>query len=226
MAATFSTTHAVMPEAETASELKQFLFQQLMAQGLAETGRQLCTFKQSDQVMSQVYTPPPRTILEVYQNLPEGTLAQLINNHIYMSPAPTTSHQSVLLKIGTQLYDYVQKNNLGSVFIAPVDVYLNRKNAYQPDIIFIANANIHKLQESGFYGAPDLVIEILSPGTWRFDKEDKKDVYESSGVKEYWMVEPADKTTEGFYLNANEYQPLLSQKGEITFKTLSHTISF
>jgi Uma2 family endonuclease len=118
-----------------------------------------------------------------------------------MSPALTTSHQSVLLKIGTQLYDYVQKNNFGSVFIAPVDVYLNRKNAYQPDIIFIANANIHKLQESGFYGAPDLVIEILSPGTWRFDKEDKKDVYESSGVKEYWMVDPADKTKEGFHNN-------------------------
>ncbi len=91
--------------------------------------------------MANVYIPPLRTIMEVFQGLLEGTLAQLINNQIYMSPAPTTSHQSVLLKIGSQLYNNVEKNNLSKIFLAPVDVYLNRKNAYQPDIFFIANNN-------------------------------------------------------------------------------------
>lgn len=176
--------------------------------------------------MNTVYTPPPRTILEVFQNLPEGTLAQLINNQIYMSPAPKSIHQIVLGKIYNQLYNLVEKHSLGQVLVAPFDVYLNRRNAYQPDIIFIANENLHKLQESGFYGAPDLVIEILSPGTWRFDKEDKRDEYERSGVAEYWMVDPADKTAEGFYLEAGQYQPIPLEKGQLDFRLFPFSITF
>lgn len=176
--------------------------------------------------MQTVYTPPPRTMLEVYQGLPEGTLVQLIHNQIYMSLALKSSHQITLGKIFSQLYDFAEKNNLGQVIVAPVDVYLNRKNAFQPDIIFIANENLHKLKESGFYGAPDLVIEVLSPGNWRFDKEDKKDVYESSGVKEYWMVDPMDKTTEGFQLQDNEFQPLPSENGQLALRLFSQTITF
>lgn len=176
--------------------------------------------------MNTVYTPPPRTMLEVYQGLPEGTLAQLIHNQIYMSPAPTSSHQIVLGKIFNQLYDFVEKSNLGQVIVAPVDVYLNRNNAFQPDIIFIATNNLQNLKESGYYGAPDLVIEILSPGTWRFDKEDKRDEYERSGVKEYWMIEPVDKSTEGFVLQNNEFQPVPSEAGKIIIQLLSHTITF
>lgn len=176
--------------------------------------------------MANVYTPPPRTILEVFQNLPEGTLAQLINNQIFMSPSPTNSHQKVLDKIYRQLGNYVEEHQLGETRCAPFDVYLNRKNVYQPDIIFIANENLHKLQENGFYGAPDLVIEILSPGTWRFDKEDKKDEYERSSVKEYWMVEPRDKTTEGFWLHEGAFQTLPSGEGQLSLQLFPLTIHF
>lgn len=176
--------------------------------------------------MANVYTSPPRTILEVYRGLPEGTLAQLINNQIIMSPSPTNSHQKVLGKIFRQLCDFVEGNNLGEVRVAPFDVHFNRKNVFQPDIIFIANDNLHHLKEDGFYGAPDLVIEILSPGTWRVDKEDKKDEYERSGVKEYWMVEPRDKTTEGFVLHNKEYQLVPSETGTITLQLLQCTLTF
>lgn len=176
--------------------------------------------------MSSLYIPPPRTILEVYQNLPEGTLAQLINNQIYISPAPRSIHQVILGRIYNRLYNFVEERNLGQVLVAPVDVYLNRRNVYQPDIIFIANENLHNLQEDGFHGTPDLIVEILSPGTWRFDKEDKKDEYERCGVKEYWMVEPADKATQGFYMENNAFQPLLSEKGTITLRLLSHSLTF
>jgi Uma2 family endonuclease len=176
--------------------------------------------------MSNVYVPPLRTILEVYQNLPEGTMAQLINNQIFMSPAPKSIHQVVLGKIYNYLFNFIEQRNLGQVLVAPVDVYLNRRNVYQPDIIFIANDNLQNLQENGFYGAPDLVIEILWPGTWRFDKEDKKDEYERSGVKEYWMVDPADKTTEGFYMEKAEFQPLPAEKGKIDFRLFSLCLTF
>ena len=176
--------------------------------------------------MDSAYIKPPRTLMEVYQNLPEGTLAQLINNQIYMSPAPTNSHQEVLDKIYRRLGDYIEKNNLCKTRVAPFDVYLNRKNAFQPDIIFIANDNLNNLKESGFYGAPDLVIEILSPATWHFDKGDKKDIYEQCGVKEYWMINPINKSTEGFYLQNNIFQPLPAETGSITFQLLDYTIIF
>ena len=176
--------------------------------------------------MDQSYIHPPKTMLEVFENLPEGTLAQLINNQIYMSPSPSNSHQKIVDKVYRQLGNYVEEKALGETRVAPFDVFLNRKNAYQPDIIFIANNNLHNLKERGFFGAPDLVIEILSPATWRFDKEDKKDEYERSGVKEYWMIDPADGSTEGFYLENSVFLPLPAAVGQMVFRLLTLEIVF
>jgi Uma2 family endonuclease len=176
--------------------------------------------------MEGTYIKPPKTILEVFQNLPEGTRAQLINNQIIMSPAPSDQHQDVLDKIYRRLGDFVEKNSLGKTRVAPYDVYLNQRNVYQPDIIFIANDNLDKIKTNGFHGAPDLVIEILSPATWRVDKEDKKYEYERNGVKEYWMVDPADKSTEGYQLVRGEFQSLPSEKGEISFRLIPCTFLF
>jgi hypothetical protein len=75
---------------------------------------------------SEVYIPPPRTLKEVYENLPEGTLAQLINNQIYMSPAPSDTHQKILDTVYRQLGNFVELNNFGQTRTAPYDVYLKR----------------------------------------------------------------------------------------------------
>lgn len=164
--------------------------------------------------------------MEVFQSLPEGTLAQLINNQIIMSPAPSDAHQKTIDKIYRRLGDFVEKDQLGETRVAPYDVYLNRRNAYQPDIIFIANENLHKIKTNGLHGAPDLVIEILSPSSWHYDKGDKKDEYERNGVREYWIVDPTDKTTEGFWLANGEYEPLPSEEGKITFRMFDYTLDF
>lgn len=176
--------------------------------------------------MESNYIKPLRTLREVFQQLPEGTLAQLINNHIVMSPVPTDSHQKVLDKIYRRLGDFVEKNGLGATRVAPYDVYLNRRNVFQPDIIFIANENLPNIKDNGFHGAPDLVIEILLPDTWRADKEDKKDEYKRSGVKEYWMIDPADKSTEGYQLATGEFQSIPSEKGTISFRLFDFMLSF
>src|SRR4051812_27994552 len=115
---------------------------------------------------------PPRTMFEVFESLPEGTLCQLINNILIMSPAPSDPHQKVLGEIFSELLAYTKKNNLGEARVAPYDVYFNRRNIYQPDIIFIANENLRKIKKNGLHGAPDLVIEILSPKTAKYDLED------------------------------------------------------
>src|SRR2546421_4941537 len=116
---------------------------------------------------------PPRTMLEVYKSLPEGTLCQLINNQIIMSPSPLDIHQKILGKIFVALVNLVESNKSGEVRIAPYDVYFNKKNVYQPDIVFISNDNIHKIEKDGLHGAPDIVIEVLSPSTAKYDLEDK-----------------------------------------------------
>lgn len=176
--------------------------------------------------METTYVKPLRTMMEVFESLPEGTLAQLINNQLVMSPAPSDPHQKVSDKIHRRLGDYVEENRLGETRAALYDVYLNRRNAFQPDIVFISNENLHKIQHSGLYGAPDLVIEIFSPASWHYDRGDKKDVYERSGVKEYWLVDPVTKQTEGFWLVNGEYEPLPSEEGKIAFRLFEFTVVF
>lgn len=172
-----------------------------------------------------IKTPPPRTILEVWESLPEGTLAQIINNHLVMSPAPKSQHQQVLKKIFLQLNNYVEANNLGEVLFAPVDVYLDEENIYQPDILFIANDHLHIIEDS-IKGAPDLIIEILSPGSERLDKVEKKNAYELHGVKEYWVINPSSKKVTGYQLMGNNYTEITSQNGVIVSAMLGVAIRF
>lgn len=176
--------------------------------------------------MENVYVKPPKTLLEVFERLPEGTAAQLVNNQIVMSPAPTPAHQLVVGEIHAQLHRFVKENGLGTVIMAPCDVYLNRRNAFEPDLLFLANESLHKIKDNGVHGVPDLVIEVLSPATWHYDKGDKKDEYERNGVKEYWLVDPKDKSTEGFQLVNGEHQPLPAEKGKISFRLFNYSLSF
>ncbi|MFN7259853.1 MAG: Uma2 family endonuclease [Cyclobacteriaceae bacterium] len=108
--------------------------------------------------------------MEVFKMLPEGTRCELIEGIIYMSPAPTINHQDAVLSLGSEVLQFAKKKNLGKIFISPVDVYLDsHKNAFQPDLVFISNNRLNIIKEDGIYGAPDLVVEILSPGTKSFD---------------------------------------------------------
>ena len=157
---------------------------------------------------------PPRTMMEVFKSLPEGTNVQLIQNQLIMSPAPSTTHQKILGRIFKKLDDFVEKNELGEVGLAPYDVYLDDENAYQPDILFVSKENGYKIQENGLHGAPDLVIEILSPSNASYDKKGKKDIYEKAGVKEYFMVDPYTKNVSHFLLVQDEYHELENTTGE------------
>jgi Uma2 family endonuclease len=167
---------------------------------------------------------PPRTTMEVFKMLPEGTRCELINGIIYMSPAPTTKHQGTVVKLIGQFYNFINKSKIGEVLIGPVDVYLdNKKNAFQPDIVFISTENSSIIKEAGIYGAPDLVIEVLSPGTENFDLTKKKKVYEKSGVKEYWVIDTQTKICTGFQLVNKKFVEFKKEKGKLTSALLRHT---
>jgi Uma2 family endonuclease len=175
---------------------------------------------------SDVMIRPPRTMLEVFESLPEGTLVQLIENNLVMSPSPKDLHQEILEELTFQLTTHVRRKKLGKVRFAPYDVYLDQKNAFQPDLIFISNENLYKIQENGLYGAPDLVIEVLSPGTAKYDKGKKKTVYERCGVKEYWIVDPATKAVSGYSLQQERYAELEAATGIIQSPLLDTTFKF
>jgi Uma2 family endonuclease len=175
---------------------------------------------------SDVMMQPPRTMMEVFKSLPEGTLVQLIENKLVMSPSPKDLHQEILGEIFLQLLTYTRRKKIGKVRIAPYDVYLDRKNAYQPDLIFIANENLYKIRENGLHGAPDLVIEVLSPGTAKYDKGKKKTVYERCGIKEYWIVDPATKIVNGYALQENRFREIATATAVIDSQLLGVTLNF
>lgn len=169
---------------------------------------------------------PPRTILEVFESLPQGTLAQLINNNIVMSPAPDFDHQDTVYELAGLLRAYVKEKSLGKVVGAPIDVYLNQTNVYQPDVLFLAKERMHLVQQGRVKGAPDLIIEVLSPGTENYDKRTKKKVYEQASVKEYWIVDPKTKMTIGYALLGDKYVSLPSETGVISSPLLGTIIHF
>lgn len=135
---------------------------------------------------------------EDYARLPEGTPFQLIGGKLIMTPAPGTYHQIILMRLIEKLLFFLAGKDLGILFTAPVDVFLEEKETYQPDIIFIAKDRLHIIETTKIKGAPDLVIEILSPSTGYYDLKKKARVYARCGVKEYWIVDPEDKSIEVF----------------------------
>lgn len=168
----------------------------------------------------------PQTLVDVYRLLPEGTPIQVIQNQFYMSPSPTFNHFSIAREIFRQLDTFVMQNNLGDVVYAPVDVYLGDKNAVQPDVFFISNAKHDLIKKDGIYGAPDFIVEILSPSNKNADLIKKKNVYEQFGVKEYFIVEPDDKSVLSYYLKDGKYGEPKKQKAKFTSKIFRKTFSF
>ncbi len=156
-----------------------------------------------------------------YEALPEGSPYQLVEGELIMSPAPAPDHQVVSGNIYLLLRMAVRGK--GVVLYSPLDVYLDLENAYQPDIVVILKGSKARITRKGVYGPPDVVVEILSPSTAYYDLTQKKDVYERSGVREYWIVDPLRRAFE-VYLNTEEGFKLISKakgKGVVRSEVLS-----
>ncbi|MCW5911426.1 MAG: Uma2 family endonuclease [Cyclobacteriaceae bacterium] len=178
--------------------------------------------------MQEVIVHPPRTIMEVFKMLPEGTLAEVIDNTLYMSPTPVTSHQRIVRKLSTEIDNFLTSENLGELFFAPFDVFLDEEsNAVQPDILVVLNENRQIIDEaSTIHGVPDLIIEVLSPGNKKHDLVTKKELYEKFGVKEYWVVDPAEKEAIGYELRNKAYVEFFKEKSRVQSNLLKKSFSF
>lgn len=128
----------------------------------------------------------------------DGFRYELINGELIMVPAPSACHQTTNKKLLIKLDEFIESNSLGELFIPPMDVVLDDNNTVQPDILIVLNENVSKIEENAIYGAPDFVVEIISPGSVIKDRHIKKEFYEKSGVKEYWIVDINNQTVEVF----------------------------
>jgi Uma2 family endonuclease len=168
---------------------------------------------------------PPRTALELFKILPEGTRCQLIDDHIIMSPSPVWKHQDIVKNILFQIESFLRKNSIGKV-LSDVDIYINEKNVYRPDVFFISNEQMYILGDDGYvHGAPHLVIEVLSPGTSRYDKTKKKEIYAQYGVKEYWLIDPQTLQCTGYINENNFFNPLPASQTTFRIQLLDITVT-
>jgi Uma2 family endonuclease len=133
---------------------------------------------------------------------------ELIRGKIFkMSPAPTTRHQQISISLSSEIYNFLKKKSC-KVFTAPFDVRLPVKDkkkddeittVVQPDICVICDSS--KIDDRGCLGAPDLIVEVLSPGNTEKEVKFKFELYEEAGVKEYWVVYPTEQNIAVFILN-------------------------
>ena len=149
--------------------------------------------------------PQPEPItLEQYEALPEDTRAEVFDGVIYNMSSPSRTHQALLLELSSRLNSYVkQKKGACEVLPAPFDVKLNDNplTIVQPDIIIVCDKN--KLNDKRCNGAPDFIIEIVSPSNSSDDYIRKLYYYKNHGVREYWIVDPRRKTVTINYFEGN-----------------------
>jgi Uma2 family endonuclease len=138
---------------------------------------------------------PRKLTYEDFAKIPEdGRRHEILDGAHVVTPAPTPLHQGVSGAIFVALYTFVRERRLGKVFYAPLDVILSDHDIVEPDILFISSARVGILTDKNAQGAPDLVVEILSPGSWRWDLGRKRARYELLGVLEYWVLDPDGAT--------------------------------
>ena len=137
----------------------------------------------------------PLLTYEDYRLLPEdGPRYELIEGELYLSPSPSTRHQTVSRRLQYALMKALEDPGLAQVFNAPMDLVVDRNTAVQPDLIIVGTARTSIITARALEGAPDVVVEILSPSTRDRDEHIKRRLYERFGVREYWLVDSEAET--------------------------------
>ena len=128
----------------------------------------------------------------------DGKRHELIDGEHFVTPSPNRRHQWVLQNLYRSLDLVVRERGLGRVFLAPFDVVLTPVDVVEPDLLYISAERSDILTAANVQGAPDLVVEVLSPSGRRQDEVLKRDLYERGGVSEYWIVDPEAETVKVF----------------------------
>ena len=154
---------------------------------------------------------------------------EIIEGELHLSPAPNIRHQMISGNLFRILSNHAIQNNLGQVFSAPVDVVFSPTNTFQPDIVFVSTENKGIITAANIQGAPDLLVEIISPSSDRLDRIRKPQVYAQFGVAHFWIVDPVLDLVEEYVLSGATYRLVCERKRHETwtprlFPTLNVTL--
>lgn len=135
----------------------------------------------------------------------DNVMREIVEGELYVVPPPSIEHQRISRKIEIRLDRYLEKRGTGEVFDAPVGLKLDDRNLLEPDLIVVLGDGLATLDKHAVIGPADLVVEILSPGTAQRDVGVKRRIYESAGVREYWIVDPEARHIEVLALRDGAY---------------------
>ena len=155
--------------------------------------------------------------MEVPDN--DNHIYELLDGEIVKYSAPETKHQMASANLHLIMGGYVKEKKLGRVLYAPISVFLGEFSAPQPDLLFVATKNLAIVEKMAVMGAPDLIVEIVSPGSVVRDRVRKKDIYEKAGVPEYWIVDPKYFSVEIYQYTDSGYTLFHDVEGEGVVKS-------
>ncbi|MFL5695080.1 MAG: Uma2 family endonuclease [Ktedonobacteraceae bacterium] len=178
----------------------------------------MTTFERLSVVIPADWMPGPQQGSWTYNDyaaLPEdGQRYEIVNGVLLMTPSPSGAHQDTVGEIFYHLRTHLKLTSLGMVRLAPFDVELSPEDVLQPDVFVVLNAHLDRVLEKKVVGAPDLVVEVASPGTAAFDRLTKSNIYTHAGVSEYWIVNTERQTVEVLVLEGEKYRSLGIFRGE------------
>ena len=135
----------------------------------------------------------------------DGNCYEIIDGILYVTPFPTYLHQEAATALTAILYTHVREYNLGKVFAAGLKVVLDEPTGVGPDIVYISAEHMDRMQRDGYYGAPDLVVEVLSSKP-QLDRYIKLNKYAQAHVPNYWIVDPEPRVLWDYQLQGNQYR--------------------
>jgi Uma2 family endonuclease len=151
--------------------------------------------------------PADKVTYEQYRLLPEGERYELIDGGLAeLTPAPGADHQLVSRRLDAAISSRAEDLRFGLVLDAPIDVVFDDLNVVQPDILVVRQDRLGIVTREAVEGAPDLIVEVLSPSTTRRDRFEKKSLYARFGVREYWIVDPEAERFEIYQLTETGYE--------------------
>ncbi|MDW8144743.1 MAG: Uma2 family endonuclease [Roseiflexaceae bacterium] len=167
--------------------------------------------------------PPPggRWTVADYERLPDdGQRYELIEGSLHMAPAPNPDHQAASLRIAHYLFTFIEIAGHGRVFTAPIDVELSSLTVVQPDVVVLLRGGAATITAQRIVGPPDLVVEVVSPGTASYDRREKRDLYAAAGVREYWIADPGHRAVELLTLEGAVYRAEHVYRGQAIIPSL------
>jgi Uma2 family endonuclease len=160
-----------------------------------------------------IATTHPLTFEDLLETPDDGNRYEILDGELIVSPAPSRIHQEFLGRLYRLVYEHGEAKGLGKVYFAPVDVRLFPHDIVQPDLIFIRADRLHIYRDNPVEGAPDLVVEVISPTSRVRDIMRKSRLYAAAGVPEYWLPDPAERRFLMRVLRDGQYEDVEPEGG-------------